>query len=952
VPETFLIAKTLRRVLRPSAGLILAAVAALVFAGRGSIGPFVQAQSNPIVVENGQAGTLDNWDVAGAGDASIQGFATDISVNKGDTVSFKVKTDSNNYVIDIYRLGYYNGAGARKLTTVSPSVSLPQAQPACVIDSATGLADCGNWGVSASWSTAGATSGIYLARLKRIDNGGASHMVFIVRDDSRKADVVVQTSDTTWQAYNQYGGGSLYCNGPKSNAGTVYSCIGRATKVSYNRPMDTRNHDATSFLFNAEYPMVRFLEANGYDVKYISGVDTERNAANLIGTTTKPKAFFSVGHDEYWSAGQRASVEAARNAGVNLAFFSGNEMYWKTRFESSIAGTPTAYRTLVGYKETLGGLKLDPAPGVTTGTWRDTRFGPPVADGGRPENNVSGTIWTVNSGTSAITVPASMAKLRFWKNTRVENLTSGVATLAADTLGYEWDEDLDNGARPDGLIHLSATTVTGVEKILDFGETVGVGAATHNLTLYRHSSGALVFGAGTVQWSWGLDSNHDRGANPPDQAMQQATVNLLAEMGAQPGLLQVGADPSKPLIAMAKSSDAFAPSSAVTFPAASASVGSGDRLTITGTAADSGGGIVAGVEVSVDGGTTWHAAQGTTAWTYDWTPGAPGASTIRTRAIDDTGNRELAGGGSPVSIVPGSCPCTTIFSAAAAPATIDANDESPVELGLKFRSDINGFIKGVRFYKAVGNNGTHVGNLWSTTGMLLATTTFTAESASGWQEMLFSGPVPVLANTTYVVSYHTNVGHYSASGGYFNLGVDRSPLHAPASGTIGGNGVYVYGASAFPRQTFNATNYFVDVVFDGTPDTTAPMISDYLATSLDSSTALITWNTDEGATSRVDYSTSSSFPANATTTVSDPAFVTAHSVRLTGLNASTVYSFRIRSTTLRNTTTVPSGGVRRARAACRRPSRCRTRRCTIRCRPTSPLVPRPAPTSPRPVTES
>ena len=116
-------------------------------------------------------------------------------------------------------------------------------------------------------------------------------MVFIVRDDARQADVVVQTSDTTWQAYNQYGGGSLYCGGPQSNAGTVYSCAGRATKVSYNRPFDTRAHDATSWLFNAEYPMVRFLEANGYNVKYISGVDTERRAGDLVGAL-QAESFF------------------------------------------------------------------------------------------------------------------------------------------------------------------------------------------------------------------------------------------------------------------------------------------------------------------------------------------------------------------------------------------------------------------------------------------------------------------------------------------------------------------------------------------------------------------------------------------------------------------------------------------------------------------------------------
>src|SRR6185436_8298862 len=200
-------------------------VLAVIVAGRFAMKPPVEAQISAIVQENSQTGTQSGeWDVSGAGDPSIQGFATDISVNKGDTVSFKVKTASNNYRLDIYRLGYYGGAGARLVApNIIPSAALPQTQPSCDINNTTGLADCGNWAVSASWSTAGATSGIYLAKLKRLDTGGASHIVFIVRDDARQADFVFQTSDTTWQAYNQYGGGSLYCGGPKSNAGTVYS---------------------------------------------------------------------------------------------------------------------------------------------------------------------------------------------------------------------------------------------------------------------------------------------------------------------------------------------------------------------------------------------------------------------------------------------------------------------------------------------------------------------------------------------------------------------------------------------------------------------------------------------------------------------------------------------------------------------------------------------------------
>ena len=125
-----------------------------------------------------------------------------------------------------------------------------------------------------------AVSGIYLAKPTRPDNGDTSHIVFVVRNDLRAADVLVQTSDTTWQAYNRYGGASLYCAdaGGVSNAGSAYanSCDRRASKVSYNRPFDTRRHSPQSFLFNAEYPMVRFLEANGYDVKYWAGVDTDR----------------------------------------------------------------------------------------------------------------------------------------------------------------------------------------------------------------------------------------------------------------------------------------------------------------------------------------------------------------------------------------------------------------------------------------------------------------------------------------------------------------------------------------------------------------------------------------------------------------------------------------------------------------------------------------------------
>ncbi len=915
--------------------VVVALSAAILLAAGGSVRPTIQAQamSNPVVIENGLAGSPQSeWDIEGAGDPTLQGFATDISVNSGSVVSFKIKTSAPGFVIDIYRLGYYQGLGARKIATVTPTaadIALAQTQPACETDAASGLIDCGNWDVTGSWNTAGVTSGIFIAKLSRTDNPDtSSHIYFIVRDDSRTSEILFQTSDTTWQAYNQYGGNSLYCGGPLSNSAGDYSCLTRAAKVSYNRPFDTRAHDPQSFLFNAEYPMVRWLEANGYDVKYWTGIDTDRFGADpAIGLTSPhhPKAFFSVGHDEYWSAGQRSHVETARNAGVSLAFFSGNEMFWKTRYEASIDGSNTTYRTLVSYKETFGqGSRVDPdATSPWTGTWRDPRF--PEAGGGNPENSLIGQLWAVNCCSDRIHVPASMAGLRFWRNTAVANLAPGDPIgyrTSVESLGYEWDEVIDNGLLPPGLVRMSETTLVVPERVVDFGINVAQGTAAHSLTLYRHASGALVFGAGTVQWSWGLDAVHDRSQVQTDQAMQQATVNLLADMGVQPQTLQVGSDPNQPLLVPATmSSDTAAPTSTIVSPAAGSSAESGSRVSISGTAIENGSGSVAGVEVSVDGGTTWHTASlvPSGVWNYEWTPGSPGTATIRARAFDDSGNVEAASAGIMVSVVPGPCPCTSLWRSAATPIVPAAADNNPVEVGTKFYSDIDGLITGIRFYKGTANTGTHVGNLWTLTGTLLATVTFANESPSGWQQAIFSSPVAISANTTYVVSYHTNVGAYAADGAYFATAPrDSPPLHAPTSPVAGGNGVFAYGESQFPTGTFNATNYWVDVVFASTvADSNPPVISHVKATTVDSSRVTITWITDEESTSKIQYSTdpailsgTSVLPPH-TVTVNDAAFVTQHHIALSGLTTDTTYYYRVISVDHSgNAGDVPAPGVR------------------------------------------
>jgi N,N-dimethylformamidase beta subunit-like, C-terminal/Concanavalin A-like lectin/glucanases superfamily/Bacterial Ig domain len=602
---------------------------------------------NPIVAENQLPGTPQStWAVSGAGDSTIQGFTTDISVDQGQTVSFKINDAANKpYYIDIYRMGYYQGNGARLITTIPSSQTLRQVQPNPLKNTATGLVDAGNWAVSASWTVpTTAVSGLYFARVAREDTGGASLIWFVVRDDDGASDLLFQTSDSTWQAYNQWGGNSLYL-------GTGPGGGGRAYKVSYNRPLvldgSADGYNDYNSPLHAEYPMIRWLEANGYNVSYSTDVDSDRRGAEI----REHKVFLSVGHDEYWSGAQRANVEAARDAGVNLAFFSGNECFWKTRWENSIDSSGTSYRTLVCYKESKDGARTDPldiSQGIWTGTWRDNRFSPP-ADGGRPENALSGVLYMNDRTSTDLGVPMTVSeadgKLRFWRNTSVATLNPGqTATLGQYIVGYETDEDLDNGFRPAGLITMSSTSFsTNEHVVVPWGTQVGPGTSTHKITLYRAASGALVFGAGTVQWSWGLDGTHNDTPTTPSTPMRQATVNLFADMGVQPGSLQPG------LVAATMSADTVAPSSTITSPTAGSVVQAGSAVTMSGTAADSSG-RVGGVEVSTDGGTNWHPAVGRTSWSYTWVPGAAGTAVLKSRAVDDSGNRETPSAGVSVTV--------------------------------------------------------------------------------------------------------------------------------------------------------------------------------------------------------------------------------------------------------------------------------------------------------------
>ncbi len=564
---------------------VVAAACATLFAAPAASASCA-SPANEIEAENCRPGSPASvWDVAGAGSDAIQGFATDISVDQGSRAVFKVETASSNYRLDIYRMGWYGGDGARLVDTVQPSAPLPQTQPDCAEEAATGLIDCGNWAASASWNVpADATSGIYFAKLVREDAAGSSHVFFIVRDDDGRSDLLFQTSDTTWQAYNRYGGNSLYAGSP----------AGRAYKVSYNRPFTTRGTSEEDWLFNSEYPMVRWLERNGYDVSYFTGVDSDRLGAEI----REHKAFLSVGHDEYWSGAQRANVEAARDAGVNLAFFSGNEVFWKTRWEDG-------HRTLVSYKETHANAKIDPTA-EWTGTWRDARSFNPEGAAARERAHGDALHRQLRARDRSRCRPRRAGSGSGGTRPRPASRPARRETLGQDTLGYEWDEDLDNGARPAGLVRLSSTTAEASRSCSDYGITHGPGTATHHLTLYRDTNepaGALVFGAGTVQWSWGLDDEHERrpcAGQPHDAAGHGQPVRRHGRAGddaaARPERADPSTDTTPPSAASALRSTGLPSSRAGRSPSAAPR--------------GRGGGRVGGVEVSVDGGATWHPATG------------------------------------------------------------------------------------------------------------------------------------------------------------------------------------------------------------------------------------------------------------------------------------------------------------------------------------------------------
>lgn len=482
---------------------------------------------NPIVKENCLTGSAD-WIIRKPLD-DIEGYAYPPSVNSGEALDLFINTSASQYNIDIYRSGYYGGLGGRLITSI-PDVK-GQKQPACHHDLNTGLTSCGNWDSSYHLSIPPEwVSGVYIAKLTRPDTGGESYALFVVRDDERHAPILFQQSLFTFHAYNNFGGKSLYT--VNSTGCDTDTTTARAAKVSLLRPYSAEQiklGGSFNHYPHVEYPFVYWLEQQGYDLSYTTNLDTHRaglpGAANEI---LNHQVFVSAGHDEYWTYEMRDAVTAARDAGVNLIFFSSNVSYWRVRLETDPwNGLPDT--VVANYKTTENGPN-DPS-GDLTSTFRDPERT------NRPENSMIGIEYVGDNDQMffPLRVTAEEAQDRVYRHTALQTMPAGtVIYISSEVLGWEWDAVVDNGVGPENLDILASSPVYGL-RLLDAGN-FEQGTSQHsvvNVTRYTASSGAVVYAFGTNQWGWSLGTREIE-VRPADPLIQQITYNVFADLGVQP----------------------------------------------------------------------------------------------------------------------------------------------------------------------------------------------------------------------------------------------------------------------------------------------------------------------------------------------------------------------------------------------------------------------------------
>ncbi len=459
---------------------------------------------NPVRKENSRAGDPD-WQLTFTRvDTAtryrcpwIEGYVSRASLRAGEDLSLMVSTNPTGpFHVDFYRMGYYGGAGARHMLRLGPFDGVVQPDPPVGEERVRECAwtPCTTFAIPDDW-----TSGVYLGKLSLIEDRYQSYVIFIVRDD-RKADLLFQCSDNTWQAYNRWPGQyALYDDGESEWA------LKPGIRVSYDRPygkycqiLDAPLSQGSGEFLLWEFPLAYWLEREGYDVTYCSNTDVHEDAACLL----RAKGFLSVGHDEYWSLEQFRNVQSAIDQGVHAAFFSGNTSCFVAPFYPSSSGQPHRAITRAGR---YGGLSAEEAK----------KMGPFPMEGPNEAALIGArTISPYNgSGDWIVAEPSSWIfdGTGMRKGDRVPGL-----------VGWEF--------------HGDPAPIDRLQVVAEGDATNADGDSAHwTATLYPGRAGNWVFNASTIWWAQGLSSppghllpySHYGRPHGPDPRVERITKNIL-----------------------------------------------------------------------------------------------------------------------------------------------------------------------------------------------------------------------------------------------------------------------------------------------------------------------------------------------------------------------------------------------------------------------------------------
>jgi hypothetical protein len=767
--------------------------------------------ANPIVNENNCMGPGTSSNQLSNYSEQLGGFTTKSSYNLGEDVQLKIGTGAPSFPattvnVAVYRIGSYGGAGARLIPAASASeVAVNNSLQCNPMNPSTGELSCSNWSVTDTIPGGSLpVSGIYEAVFTDVADGGIqNYVVFAVREDARASNVLFVLPDASYQAYNNWGCKSLYydkCGGAKTIAGDA-----RAVAVSFNRPLDSGEAERNRF-FGPDAKMVNWLEQQGYDVTYTDDVQTDANASALL----NHKVVLISGHSEYWSAASFKNMLAARDAGVSIASFSSNTAYWQTRYENN-------YRTLVCYKTVqgsnngnAGGTPNDPAslgpdgiprtaddqPQFATTTRRDpgAPAGSPTAPpGGRigpnqPENQLFGNMYVGDNESEIwpLTIPAGnaggeYAGSRVWRNAGLS--TSAATTLAEKLVGWEWDQIPTQPGylafEPPGVKRVTLTDVGNATDswLQDAGRerasTPPTGQPDNvSSVAYWAPSGAHVFSAGTNYWANGL------GGVP---AIDQATYNILSEMGVQPSTPESGITLDPP--------NAPAPPYA-SFTATPTQVLTGQTVTFDASASTDTGGTIVDYRWDLDGSGTFATDTGS-APTLTHSFSAPGAYSVTLKVTDSNGRTEVT-----TRTVVVKNPLTASLAAVPNPASIGQN----VKFDGSHSTDLAGEITDYRWdLDGSGQYATDTGSTPTVTRSFQSagphTVGLRVSDASGNTE---STTITVNVVTLGVSNYAGGVLATPGLLHYYRLGESASPtitdVVGKANGTLAGAAFSVPGA--------------------------------------------------------------------------------------------------------------------------------------------------------------